>query len=74
MALSRKMNDDGDGMFFEGKDPVFKTITKDGEEVVFSLDLEEADALIPEEKQEQLREFDKKIHETYTIHLDDESK
>ena len=24
MALSRKMNDDGDGMFFEGKDPVFK--------------------------------------------------
>lgn len=74
MALSRKLNDDGDGMFFEGKDPVFKTTTKDGEEVVFSLDLEEADALIPEEKQEQLREFDKKINETYTIHLDDESK
>lgn len=74
MALSRKLNDDGDGMFFEGKDPVFKTTTKDGEEVVFSLDLEEADALIPEEKQEQLREFDKKIHETYTIQLDEESK
>ena len=46
MALSRKMNDDGDGMFFEGKDPVFKTTTKDGEEVIFSLDLEAADILV----------------------------
>ena len=74
MALSRKMNDDGDGMFFEGKDPVFKTTTIDGEEVIFSLDLEAADILVSEEKQEQIREFDKKIHETYTIHVDDESK
>ena len=74
MALSRKMNDDGDGMFFEGKDPVFKTTTKDGEEVIFSWDLEAADILVSEEKQEQIREFDKKIHETYTIHVDDESK
>ena len=74
MALSRKMNDDGDGMFFEGKDPVFKTTTQDGEEVIFSLDLEAADILVSEEKQEQIREFDKKIHETYTIHVDDESK
>ena len=74
MALSRKMNDDGDGLFFEGKDPVFKTTTKDGEEVIFSLDLEAADILVSEEKQDQIREFDKKIHETYTIHVDDESK
>lgn len=71
MALSRKMNDDGDGMFFEGKDPVFKTTTKEGEEVIFSLDLEAADALISEEKQEQIREFDKKIHETYTINIEE---
>lgn len=72
MALSRKANDDGDGLFFEGNDPVFKATTEDGEEVIFSFDMGEADSLISEEKQAQLREFDKKIHETYTIHLDEE--
>lgn len=72
MALSRKARDDGDGEFFDPENPVFTGKTKDGKEVVFSLDFDAASVLLSDEKKQQQAEFEEKINENYTIKMDEE--
>lgn len=75
MALARKAkneNDGEDGIYYDGKDPVFTGKSKTGEEILFSVNLEEADILLSDEALEKKHDFEAKISEEYTIHLDNE--
>ena len=75
MPLARKARNENDGddqTYYDGEDPVFTGVNKSGEEIVFSVNLEEADILLSDEALDKKHEFETKIHEEYTLHVDKE--